>query len=212
MNTPPVTNHTINMMPDPLEGPASVAPIHAGKKVGRNTPCSCGSGKKAKNCCLKAAALKEQLGRVTQKVRLQQHFGVKVDPSDLAFIMLNSPEQIYCAAIRRKDGTVIGGEYHGQCFANAKADGLEPEPNCEQGFITTHNRFVDRYEGLAIAQAAKQIIHKHKPEDQLLSEDYRVVATPEQAVKEAREKIRLSAPTVEDAVLSPEVRASVNGA
>jgi SWIM/SEC-C metal-binding protein len=26
-------------------------PMIAGKKVGRNEPCSCGSGKKSKNCC-----------------------------------------------------------------------------------------------------------------------------------------------------------------
>ena len=31
--------------------PTSNAPIHAQKKVGRNDPCPCGSGKKYKNCC-----------------------------------------------------------------------------------------------------------------------------------------------------------------
>ncbi|OZB48433.1 MAG: hypothetical protein B7X60_03990, partial [Polynucleobacter sp. 39-45-136] len=27
------------------------APIRSGPKVGRNDPCTCGSGKKYKNCC-----------------------------------------------------------------------------------------------------------------------------------------------------------------
>ena len=27
------------------------APIRSGPKIGRNDPCSCGSGKKYKNCC-----------------------------------------------------------------------------------------------------------------------------------------------------------------
>ena len=31
--------------------PAPKMPVHAEKKVGRNDPCPCGSGKKYKNCC-----------------------------------------------------------------------------------------------------------------------------------------------------------------
>jgi len=30
-------------------------PVHAGAKVGRNDPCPCGSGKKYKKCCGRAA-------------------------------------------------------------------------------------------------------------------------------------------------------------
>jgi hypothetical protein len=30
----------------------SSAPVHADRKVGRNDPCPCGSGKKYKKCCL----------------------------------------------------------------------------------------------------------------------------------------------------------------
>ena len=29
----------------------AAAPLRAGPKVGRNDPCTCGSGKKYKNCC-----------------------------------------------------------------------------------------------------------------------------------------------------------------
>ena len=31
--------------------PANVDPKHLGKKMSRNEPCSCGSGKKYKKCC-----------------------------------------------------------------------------------------------------------------------------------------------------------------
>lgn len=37
---------------DPL--PPPVEPIKSGEKPGRNDPCSCGSGKKYKQCCGKA--------------------------------------------------------------------------------------------------------------------------------------------------------------
>ena len=36
------------------EKPAEPAEYHAAPKVGRNDPCSCGSGKKYKKCCLKS--------------------------------------------------------------------------------------------------------------------------------------------------------------
>ena len=35
--------------------PAKQQPVHVGKKIGRNDPCPCGSGKKYKNCCGKYA-------------------------------------------------------------------------------------------------------------------------------------------------------------
>ena len=35
--------------------PQKKAPVKAEKKVGRNDPCPCGSGKKYKNCCGKSA-------------------------------------------------------------------------------------------------------------------------------------------------------------
>lgn len=43
--------------------------------------------------------------------------------------------------------------------------------NTTQGFLTNLNRFVDRKEALEIAKSAEQIIHKHNPQDELLSED-----------------------------------------
>ncbi len=40
-----------------------------------------------------------------------------------------------------------------------------------QGYVTTHGRWVDRIEGLAIATAANQIIFKHPSYRELYSED-----------------------------------------
>ena len=33
--------------------PEKTEPVRIGKKVGRNDPCPCGSGKKYKNCCMR---------------------------------------------------------------------------------------------------------------------------------------------------------------
>ncbi|RKZ25637.1 hypothetical protein DRQ29_06015, partial [bacterium] len=33
------------------KAPSKPQPIRKGKKIGRNDPCPCGSGKKYKNCC-----------------------------------------------------------------------------------------------------------------------------------------------------------------
>ncbi|WP_143062022.1 hypothetical protein [Faunimonas pinastri] len=43
--------------------------------------------------------------------------------------------------------------------------------NSPQGFLTSNNRFVDRVEGLKIAQAAGQIREKHGSQDLLFSEE-----------------------------------------
>lgn len=46
-------------------------------------------------------------------------------------------------------------------------------PEISQGFLTTHYRFVDRIEGLAIAKACGQVgPDKDWPYDELFSEDY----------------------------------------
>ena len=36
--------------PEPAEGPAAQPFVRSGRKVGRNEPCPCGSGKKYKHC------------------------------------------------------------------------------------------------------------------------------------------------------------------
>jgi preprotein translocase subunit SecA len=38
--------------PDALGNDPASLPVRKGKKIGRNDPCPCGSGKKYKKCCL----------------------------------------------------------------------------------------------------------------------------------------------------------------
>lgn len=77
-----------------------------------------------------------------------------------------SLEFISQAAIKL-DFKLFTGKHHGECFKKLKAA-------VQQGFIADQysgGRFVDRKEALEIAKAAGQIIHKHNPKDELLSED-----------------------------------------
>lgn len=50
--------------------------VHVGKKVGRNDPCPCGSGKKYKYCCGRQAVIPE-----LQKILYRQKKRVQNDPS-----------------------------------------------------------------------------------------------------------------------------------
>lgn len=80
------------------------------------------------------------------------------------------PEKIKSAAIKDSwSGKVFTGAYHGAIFKQQPRGVLR---DGQQGFVTTTGRFVDRIEGLKIAEAANQIIKKHHPKDRLLSEDY----------------------------------------
>lgn len=58
-------------------------------------------------------------------------------------------------------------------FMNSKDPFWNPSYSREkqQGFLTNTNRFVDREEGLKIAQAAKQVLLKHGNDTDLFSED-----------------------------------------
>ena len=44
-----------DLAPMPLTAGPPSQPVQTSSKIGRNNPCSCGSGKKFKNCCGKAA-------------------------------------------------------------------------------------------------------------------------------------------------------------
>lgn len=80
-------------------------------------------------------------------------------------------ERIKHAACMR-DGIVYVGKRHFNCIATMIECGLEaPIKMHEQGFITNTGRYVSREEALEIAKAAGQIIKKHNPQYQLLSED-----------------------------------------
>ena len=82
--------------------------------------------------------------------------------------MNNKKEYILCAAISFDD-TIIAGYRHDKCFAILKTFlGAYKPKNITQGFLTSKNRFVDRYEANKIAINAKQIKNKL---DWLVSED-----------------------------------------
>ena len=71
----------------------------------------------------------------------------------------SEPEICICAAIRLEDGLVIRGHRHDDCIQTAlkwRAAGQDIGDaglNC-QGFVTSHNRFVTRAEGMALQVAA----------------------------------------------------------
>lgn len=66
-------------------------------------------------------------------------------------------EIIICAAIRMKDGYIIRGHRHADCFRAAdriKKYRDERPFSDDQGFITSQNRYVNRTEGAEIQKAA----------------------------------------------------------
>lgn len=65
------------------------------------------------------------------------------------------------------------GRHHNVIHLMRATLGLPLESVCiqNQGFVTNYGRFVDRQEGLRIAQAANQIIKKHPADYELYSED-----------------------------------------
>ncbi len=92
-------------------------------------------------------------------------------------------EHILCAAILHHS-TVVAGRRHSDCYETLinllKRDShheipTEDLPSREQqGFLTSHNRFVSRSEAFKIAKENNQIIHKlHDDSDEgiLISED-----------------------------------------
>ena len=61
----------------------------------------------------------------------------------------------------------FSGKNHAECIADLKKRSI-------QGFVIddySGSRFVDRKKALEVAKAAGQIVMKHNPKDQLLSED-----------------------------------------
>jgi hypothetical protein len=82
-------------------------------------------------------------------------------------------ERIKCAAVwNRATGNVYEGRHHAECLQKAAAAG-EPRHHNHQGFVTEEGVCVNRFEALAIAETAGQIVKKHPPMDRLLSEDLR---------------------------------------
>lgn len=85
-------------------------------------------------------------------------------------------EQIECVAVRYPDHIGVlslprPARHHHVMWTRLLIDGQRTPGDAEQGFLTTAGRFVDRKEGLEIAQRHGQIKEKHGHPDLLFSED-----------------------------------------
>jgi hypothetical protein len=100
-------------------------------------------------------------------------------------------EKIRSAAIRK------GGKVY-VCWAHAwheiKRMNLDyPYDNfrdAEQGFVTSNGRYVGRVEALKIATEANQVVKKHHPLNELLSEDLRYVSPDGEQIFDTIERLR----------------------
>jgi hypothetical protein len=84
-------------------------------------------------------------------------------------------EEIACVAIQYPDIGVLAlpvpARHHHVMWTRLLIDGQRTAGDCEQGFLTTKGRFVDRKEALKIANRADQIVEKHGHPGLLFSED-----------------------------------------
>lgn len=84
----------------------------------------------------------------------------------------DSEEKIIMAAVKHPDGSIFSVERPGRhahviyCMSR-----LDKNITQLQGFVTSHGRFVNRVDGLKVAQAANQLLTKTHPKSQLFSED-----------------------------------------
>jgi hypothetical protein len=74
-----------------------------------------------------------------------------------------------------KEGIVVSALRHCNCYPIGEMlfENTGEDPDHADGFLTSNNTFVDRYEALKIATAAGQLEgrKKHSPLDRLMSED-----------------------------------------
>jgi hypothetical protein len=96
--------------------------------------------------------------------------------SDAVFLNIKQlKEKILGPAIRHPDGLIyaIGrrGRHHHCIRYMSKLGRANLYTTRDQGFITTHGRYVDRIVALRIAKAADQLIRKTPPAHLLFSED-----------------------------------------
>lgn len=111
--------------------------------------------------------LEEQARHCAAYVEAMLERGVAEDDATRARVEeleQQSREIVICAAIRLPNGKVFRGHRHGDCLKTAHAfvtwnGGVDPgehnwdvldSPGCDQGFITSRNRYVGREEGLRL--------------------------------------------------------------
>lgn len=67
-------------------------------------------------------------------------------------------EQIRHASVRAKNGMLLLGKSHAECFRQGAKIGLKMSSRaCDQGFVTNKGRFVERPEAAKIARSAAQV-------------------------------------------------------
>ena len=65
-------------------------------------------------------------------------------------------EIIICAAVKTTDGQIVRGHRHSDCFRAIRDRKLKPERcHYSQGFITSKNRFVNRWTAMELQLLAK---------------------------------------------------------
>lgn len=88
--------------------------------------------------------------------------------------------RVVCAAVRYPCGTMLTGPRHfdgvmlaqyRRFFASASEAPAPGEDQSVQGFVDNRGVFMDRFEALAVAKEAGQILKKTQPADRLFSED-----------------------------------------
>jgi len=83
-------------------------------------------------------------------------------------LLKDQPCKVKCAAIKTKDGIIFEAKNHAICLQRMKQAKVSTGRDCEQGFVTTDGKFVDRHEAAQIAFEAGQT---KKLESPLFSED-----------------------------------------
>lgn len=89
----------------------------------------------------------EMINREMEQIQRRIHDGNKNKGKEI----------VICAAIRMKDGYIIRGHRHADCFRTAdrmKKYRDERPHGDDQGFVTSQNRYVNRKEGVEIQKAA----------------------------------------------------------
>lgn len=82
---------------------------------------------------------------------------------------LSKREVIRHAAVKSKCGNIFIGKCHADCFGKGFESGFKMSSKaCDQGFITSHGRYVERPEAARIAFSSDQI---EKCTPALFSED-----------------------------------------
>lgn len=106
---------------------------------------------------------------------LRAHCGYELDYVQLTSRYHSWPEQIFAVANQHPSGRIYAAEpkarhHHVIALMHEYGDGQD-NGKSEQGFLTTHGRWVDRKEAMLIARAQGQLQRATGAEDTLFSED-----------------------------------------